>query len=257
MSPYIEVFLFLLLISIELRGFFFFSQGYIGGLDRRLTNGSVSPYWATQLQEVIFHDVTAMPTVVCHKSLFFFPLTSLQETDEQQILKKRHVGNDLVHIVWSEHSRDYRPGTITSQFNDAHIVIYPLPNGLFRIQIFRKDERALFGPLCDGMVVTKALLPQLVRQTALNANRYVRANSAAYTRPYVTRQKAIMELVAKHKQGSKDYQEVLRDIVHFRKVKRLLSISSPPTSPRREERDKSPPPERDQKDDTPPKPGSP
>lgn len=79
----------------------------------------------------------------------------MQEGDEQQILKKRHVGNDLVHIVWSEHSREYRPSTITSQFNDAHIVIYPLPNGLFRIQIFRKDDRTLFGPLCDGMVVSK------------------------------------------------------------------------------------------------------
>ena len=147
----------------------------------------------------------------------------------------------MVHIVWSEHSRDYRPGTITSQFNDAHIVIYPLPNGLFRIQIFRKDERTLFGPLCDGMVVSKALLPRLVRQTALNANRYVRSNSAAYTRPYVTRQKAISEVLAKHKLASKEYQEVVRDIVQFRKAKRMLAISSPPTSPRRDgERDTSP-----------------
>lgn len=44
-----------------------------------------------------------------------------QDGDDQQILKKRHVGNDMVHVVWSEHTRDYRPGTITSQFNDAHV----------------------------------------------------------------------------------------------------------------------------------------
>jgi hypothetical protein len=57
-----------------------------------------------------------------------------------QVAKKRHVGNDFVHIVWSEHKRDYNPDTIVSQFNDAHIVIYPLPSGLFRIQIFKKEK---------------------------------------------------------------------------------------------------------------------
>jgi len=55
-------------------------------------------------------------------------------------VQKRHVGNDNVHVVWSNHKRDYSPTTITSQFNDAHIVVYPLPNGLFRIQIFKKAK---------------------------------------------------------------------------------------------------------------------
>ena len=55
-------------------------------------------------------------------------------------VQKRHVGNDNVHVVWSKHKRDYSPTTITSQFNDAHIVVYPLPNGLFRIQIFKKAK---------------------------------------------------------------------------------------------------------------------
>lgn len=55
----------------------------------------------------------------------------------------------------------------------------------------------------------------------------------------------------KHKQASKEYQEVMRDIVQFRKNKRVLAISSPPTSPRRDgERDKSP----EKEESTPPKP---
>jgi hypothetical protein len=93
-------------------------------LDERST-GNSAPYWADALTEVIFHDITRMPTA---------------EDDPQQIHKKRHVGNDNVHVIWSNHKRDYSPTTITSQFNDAHIVVYPMSNGLFRIQIFKKAK---------------------------------------------------------------------------------------------------------------------
>lgn len=52
----------------------------------------------------------------------------------------RHLGNDEVHIVWSEHTRDYRRGIIPTDFGDVLIVIYPLNTGLFRIHIDRKPE---------------------------------------------------------------------------------------------------------------------
>lgn len=55
-------------------------------------------------------------------------------------MQMRHLGNDEVHIVWSEHSRDYRRGIIPTEFGDVIIAIYPLSNGLFRIQINRKPE---------------------------------------------------------------------------------------------------------------------
>lgn len=50
------------------------------------------------------------------------------------------MGNDAVHIVWTENKRDYDPKTITSQFNDVHIVVYPMPNGLYRVQVFKKQQ---------------------------------------------------------------------------------------------------------------------
>jgi hypothetical protein len=55
-------------------------------------------------------------------------------------VQTRHLGNDEVHIVWSEHSRDYRRGIIPTEFCDVLITIYPLPNQLFRIQISRKPD---------------------------------------------------------------------------------------------------------------------
>eukprot|EP00005_Dracoamoeba_jomungandri_P014899 CAMPEP_0174271780 /NCGR_PEP_ID=MMETSP0439-20130205/49046_1 /TAXON_ID=0 /ORGANISM="Stereomyxa ramosa, Strain Chinc5" /LENGTH=118 /DNA_ID=CAMNT_0015361991 /DNA_START=80 /DNA_END=433 /DNA_ORIENTATION=+ len=92
------------------------------------------------------------------------------EKDLIRLSKKRHVGNDYVHIVYSEHSSDYRAKTITSQFNNAHIVIYPLENGLYRVGIEKKEGMEEFGPLMDGMMLPPTLLPTLARETAIYAN---------------------------------------------------------------------------------------
>lgn len=64
------------------------------------------------------------------------------------------MGNDEVHIVWSEHTRDYRRGIIPTEFGDVIIVIYPMKNGLFRIQINRKAE-VCFSVIreCGGYVL--------------------------------------------------------------------------------------------------------
>ena len=43
-------------------------------------------------------------------------------------------------MVWSEHWRDYRRLIIRTQFADVLIVLYPLPNGLLRIQIDKKPN---------------------------------------------------------------------------------------------------------------------
>eukprot|EP00761_Pharyngomonas_kirbyi_P000255 gb/GECH01000255.1/.p1 GENE.gb/GECH01000255.1/~~gb/GECH01000255.1/.p1 ORF type:complete len:1486 (+),score=342.16 gb/GECH01000255.1/:1-4458(+) len=168
-------------------------QGFIGGLDPLGTTGTKAPYWSNSSTEVVFHCPTLMPT---------------KENDEQQVHKKRHVGNDHVHIVWSEHDRDYRSWTIRSQFNFVHIVIYPLDNYLFRVQIFQKENVPPFGPLRDGMVVDKKVLAPLVRMTAINANRAVRYQEAMYKRPYPTRMQLIEEIVDRFKKveaSNEDY----------------------------------------------------
>lgn len=52
----------------------------------------------------------------------------------------RHLGNDEVHIVWSEHSRDYRQGIIPTEFGDVLIIIYPMKNYMYSIHILKKPE---------------------------------------------------------------------------------------------------------------------
>lgn len=65
------------------------------------------------------------------------------------VSQTRHLGNDEVHIVWSEHTRDYRRGIIPTEFCDVLIVIYPLPNRLYRIQISTKSEVSLIFTYCS------------------------------------------------------------------------------------------------------------
>jgi hypothetical protein len=116
----------------------------MGGLQRNKNAGTTTPYYSTSFLEVVFHVATRMPT------------TTTQEAYIQKVrlklyfiinlfhviifLQARHLGNDEVHIVWSEHSKDYRRGIIPTEFCDVLIVIYPLPNNLFRIQVSRKPE---------------------------------------------------------------------------------------------------------------------
>lgn len=58
----------------------------------------------------------------------------------------RHLGNDEVHIVWSEHWRDYRRTTFKTQFADVVVIIYPLGNDLYRIQIDKKNNVSPLQP---------------------------------------------------------------------------------------------------------------
>lgn len=90
------------------------------------------------------------------------------------------MGNDSVQIIWSEHTRDYDRSILATEFADVIICIYPLKNGLFRIQINKKPSVGFFGPLFDGAIINKQSLPTLIRATAINANRILLSNTKGY-----------------------------------------------------------------------------
>ncbi|KAJ2959225.1 hypothetical protein NQZ79_g5312 [Umbelopsis isabellina] len=161
-------------------------DGYLGGLERSLTNGTNTTYYCTSTLEMIFHDATKMPT---------------DNSDPKQVKKKRHIGNDHVHIVWNEHHRDYRIGTIGGDFGNAQIIVTPLNNGMYAIQIYRDSKVPLFGPLLDGMVVSHAVLGQLIRETAINAFRATvhPISQALYKHAYSQRAADIHTITQRHK----------------------------------------------------------
>ncbi|KFQ14032.1 Ral GTPase-activating protein subunit alpha-1, partial [Leptosomus discolor] len=142
--------------------------GFMGGLQKNKSTGLTTPYFATSTVEVMFHVSTRMPS----------------DSDDSLTKKLRHLGNDEVHIVWSEHTRDYRRGIIPTEFGDVLIVIYPMKNHMFSIQIMKKPEVPFFGPLFDGAIVNGKILPIMVRATAINASRALKSLIPLYQNLY-------------------------------------------------------------------------
>ncbi|KAG8192293.1 hypothetical protein JTE90_002117 [Oedothorax gibbosus] len=158
--------------------------GFLGGLQRNKSTGDTAPYYSTAFSEVIFHVSTRMSTI-------FEP-----DTIHKKVC---HLGNDEVHIVWSEHTRDYRKEIIATEFCDVLIVIYPVGGRMYRIHISRKLGIPFFGPLFNGAIVGYKVLPGLVRATAINANRAKRSLISLYMNYFEERNKSLETIVQNHK----------------------------------------------------------
>uniref|UniRef100_A0A8D2H3S9 Ral GTPase activating protein catalytic subunit alpha 2 n=1 Tax=Urocitellus parryii TaxID=9999 RepID=A0A8D2H3S9_UROPR len=158
--------------------------GFMGGLQRNGSTGQTAPYYATSTVEVIFHVSTRMPS----------------GSDDSLTKKLRHLGNDEVHIVWSEHSRDYRRGIIPTAFGDVSIIIYPMKNHMFFIAITKKPEVPFFGPLFDGAIVSGKLLPSLICATCINASRAVKCLIPLYQSFYEERALYLEAIIQNHRE---------------------------------------------------------
>ncbi|XP_061650252.1 ral GTPase-activating protein subunit alpha-2 isoform X6 [Phyllopteryx taeniolatus] len=158
--------------------------GFMGGLQRNGSTGLTAPYYATSTVEAIFHVSTRMPS----------------DSDDCLTKKLRHLGNDEIHIVWSEHTRDYRRGIIPTDFGDVLIVIYPMENNLYFIQIMKKQQVPFFGPLFNGAIINGKLLPSLVRATCINASRAVKSQLTLYQSFYEERALYLEAIVQNHRE---------------------------------------------------------
>ncbi|CAL8271972.1 unnamed protein product [Merluccius merluccius] len=158
--------------------------GFMGGLQRNGSTGLTAPYYATSNVEAIFHVSTRMPS----------------NSDDCLTKKLRHLGNDEVHIVWSEHTRDYRRGIIPTDFGDVLVIVYPMKNHMYFIQIMKKPQVPFFGPLFNGAIVTETLLPSLVRATCINASRAVKSRLTLYQSFYEERALYLEAIVQNHRE---------------------------------------------------------
>ncbi|CRL05977.1 CLUMA_CG018909, isoform A [Clunio marinus] len=185
-------------------------HGFLGGLPRQGC-GQTAPYYATPFLEVIFHVSTRIPS----------------DTHEAILNKTRHLGNDEVHIVWSEHSRDYRRDILPTEFCDVLIVIYPLKSGLFRVRVNRKADVPWFGPISDEIVVSGTNLANLVRASAINASRAKRFAMPFYQQYYEERNRSLETVASRHKE-SKTFEEFISKI--YCPISSIQSIATVPSS---------------------------
>lgn len=132
---------------------------YSGGLDTvGCSTGNTSVYYADCTNETMFHVSPLM----------------LSSGDDQNVYKKRHIGNDVVHIIYSEDTCEYDRELIVSQFNHAHIFIYPSVQGYAVMDAVRKDNVSFFGIVCGAVTHRTELVPALARATAIEADRVAR-----------------------------------------------------------------------------------
>lgn len=168
-------------------------------LMRRFTTSQINfLYYGSTIYELVYHVVTKM---------------TANPNDVQQLEKKKFVGNDSVHIVWTENDHLYNPTTITGSFNFVHIIVYPLRNGLYRIIIHKKKDKnepnnplvKFFGPLLTGMVVPMQILPILLRCTAINARMNITNKNLKIINPIRQRRESLKKIINTYKISSKNY----------------------------------------------------
>ncbi|XP_022256785.1 rap1 GTPase-activating protein 1-like [Limulus polyphemus] len=141
-SPAMDEFLNMLGHHIKLKDF----QGFRGGLDTHYgQTGKESIYTQFQGCEIMFHVSTLLPYT---------------EGDTQQLQRKRHIGNDIVAIIFQDSNTPFSPTIIASNFLHAYIVVEALepesPQTRYKVSVTAKDDVPFFGPpLPQPAVFTK------------------------------------------------------------------------------------------------------
>ncbi|XP_062606320.1 rap1 GTPase-activating protein 1-like [Saccostrea cucullata] len=130
-SESMEEFLSLIGDRVPLKAF----QGYRGGLDTvHGQTGEDSVYTNYQGREIMFHVSTLLPYT---------------DGDPQQLQRKRHIGNDIVAIVFQEENTPFVPNMIASHFLHAFIVVQPFTeDGVtrYKVAVAARSDVPKFGP---------------------------------------------------------------------------------------------------------------
>ncbi|ETI43486.1 hypothetical protein F443_11516 [Phytophthora nicotianae P1569] len=138
--------------------------GYSGGLDTTgNSDGKFGLIYKDACSQIMFHVATMM--VPDSKPSIESAVDNLSS-----MKKKRHIGNDFVHVVFKECDEDYDLQTLSGQFNDVHIVIQPLNDHEYRTEVHVKAGILPFGPLYGRQIVSSSIISETVRLTCLNAN---------------------------------------------------------------------------------------
>ncbi|XP_058265036.1 rap1 GTPase-activating protein 1 isoform X11 [Hemibagrus wyckioides] len=140
-SPAFVEFLEFLGQKIKLHDF----KGFRGGLDvTHGQTGTESVYYNFHNKEVMFHVSTKLPYT---------------EGDTQQLQRKRHIGNDIVAIVFQEENTPFVPDMIASNFLHAYIVVQVenacSDNVLYKVSVTARDDVPFFGPALPDPAIFK------------------------------------------------------------------------------------------------------
>ncbi|XP_065482893.1 rap1 GTPase-activating protein 1-like isoform X1 [Caloenas nicobarica] len=110
--------------------------GFRGGLDvTRGQTGTESVYTNFRGKEIMFHVSTKLP---------------FTEGDSQQLQRKRHIGNDIVAIIFQDESTPFVPDMIASNFLHAYVVVQlthdVTGDTFYKVSVTARDDVPFFGP---------------------------------------------------------------------------------------------------------------
>jgi len=120
--------------SIELRGWKYFR----GGLDVKSdTTGTHSVFTKWNDYEIMFHVA---------------PLLPFDSADSQRVERKRHIGNDIVVLIFKEGQSPINPAAFQSHFNHVFMVVqkdHAKSEMMthYRVTFVGREEVPVFGPM--------------------------------------------------------------------------------------------------------------
>ncbi|PAV79175.1 hypothetical protein WR25_24180 [Diploscapter pachys] len=161
---------------------------YKGGLDTRGdTTGTHSVYVEYQAHEIMFHVSTLLP---------FTP------SNRQQLSRKRHIGNDMVTIVFQEPGAlPFSPITVRSHFQHVFIIIRVhnacTENVSYSVAVSRSKDVPSFGPpIPKGACFSKCTeMHDWLLTKIINAENAVHRSKKFATMAARTRREALKDLV--------------------------------------------------------------
>ncbi|CAL4093476.1 unnamed protein product, partial [Meganyctiphanes norvegica] len=168
-SPAFEEFLDLMGQRINLRD----HQGFRGGLDTQFgQTGDTSVYEVFRDKQIMFHVSTLLP---------------FKDNDTQQLQRKRHIGNDIVAVVFQEGNTPFAPDMIASHFLHAYVVVQPIDpcttNTKYLVSVTARSDVPFFGPTLPspavfekGPALKEFLLTKLINAelSCLKAERFAK-----------------------------------------------------------------------------------
>ncbi|KAH9909770.1 hypothetical protein F4778DRAFT_13419 [Xylariomycetidae sp. FL2044] len=143
------------------------------GLDRAYdSDGQYTFCWRDRVTEMVFHVTTQMPTNLDH--------------DPHCTLKKRHIGNDFVNVIFNDSGLPFQFDTFPSEFNFVNIVITAesrasfvatrqrapkdIKDTFYKVQVMSKPGFPEISSASESKLVSLKALPDFIRLLALNAS---------------------------------------------------------------------------------------
>ncbi|ORX45469.1 hypothetical protein DM01DRAFT_1398139, partial [Hesseltinella vesiculosa] len=157
-------------------------QGWAAGLDTK-TGDSGEHIYVTNWQK---HDI----------AYHVAPLIPLRQGDRQQIQRKRHIGNDIVCLVFVQGCQPFNPAAIKSQFLHVFIVVHKEQRqgkDAWRVEITSVEHVPAFGPPLPqhGLFFDKHQLRSFLLAKMINAE-YAGLKSPKFASPLARAREGIL-----------------------------------------------------------------